>query len=204
MRSTSRAGAPRRRRARRPLPRAAPSAPRSRTCRPGPRTARRRRGWWSCREAYRPPRGLILVQPLHEGDRARREQEGRLLDRHRDRADLLILERREAPQLRRPLVEVVERLREREQERDRRRGDERAEEEEEPRLRAHPARRDDRPPEGEAGAKEREMLEPERPAVLERVAVHRWKVQDVPGGEPDGQRDRRSGDGPHPRAPLGG
>ena len=94
---------------RRPRPRAAPCRARSRTCRPGPRTGCRRRGSCSRRKAYRPRRGLILVEPLHERDRAGGEQDGGLLDGHRDRADLLVLERREAPQLRRVLVEVVER-----------------------------------------------------------------------------------------------
>ena len=141
----------------------------------------------------RPPRGTAA----RAARRSAAKKIERLLGRHQDPAEVLVLRGRDAPQpLGQALVVAVERRREREREAEERRAART------PRRR----RRSARASAPSAGSSVRtghqksspiaimnSVLDVEQPRVAERDVVDAAEVDDVPADEPDRQRHRRPG-----------
>ena len=111
---------------------------------------------------FRPADAIVLEQPPHVP--ADREQEHeRLLAVHHDPAQVLVPDRREAPQTRSVLVERIERAAgEDERQTEERRRDEAGAEVRERGWRREPSG-DERPPEEQASEDEERVLDVERP-----------------------------------------
>src|SRR5262245_36594287 len=139
---------------------------------------------------------VLLVEEADEEVRDGAQEDERLLGGHENAAEVLILDRREAPQAWGPLVVVVERRAgERQGKAEERREYEGGSEEREPlegrgRVRGV---RDHRPPEDEADREQDDVLDVQEPRVLERGVVERGEVDEVPTEEPDRERDAQSG-----------
>src|SRR5438876_5574654 len=125
------------------------------------------------------------AEPVREDD----EEDDRLLGRHGRAGELLVAERRQAPEPRRVLVEVVDRTRQqREQEPERRREDERRERVARARAALEPPRSvlHQRPPHEYSGREVARVLEMEQRALMtERGVVHRRHVPEEVAREPE-------------------
>ena len=139
--------------------------------------------------------GFLAEQPHEEPD-DRSEEDERLLGRHEDPAEVLILLRPDAPEpLGQRLVVVVDRRRERQRKAEERREDERGEHVADPGQRRDRARHvaQHGPPEEQADRDQEGVLEREEVRVAHGGVVHGAEVDDVPAHEPDRQGDRGPG-----------
>jgi hypothetical protein len=141
--------------------------------------------------------GLLLREEAEEVDREDREEDDRLLDRHRHAGDLLVDVGREPPEPAAVDVPVVDRLgQERQEQSDRACEDESEEEVEGPGRVREPLRRllEDRPPEERSGCEVADVLEVEERVMLECGVVESGQVPEEVGRKPERQGDGWAGE----------
>ena len=154
-----------------------------------------------CSAASRSSASASSRNSTREKPHDRREEDERLLGRHEDAAEVLVLLGRDPPE---PLgarrVVVVERRRERQREAEERGADERRHHVTDPAEGRDTVRdvAEHGPPEEQPDRDQERVLDREQERVAHERVVHRAEVHDVPADEPDRQRHLRPRD---PREP---